>query len=320
MRAARQNGEPLLEPLEQGARGQRPDPGGCELDRERQAVDAPADLADNPLVLGRDVEVGLQRPSPLFEELDGGIVVERRDGKDVLAGQVQNGTARDQEHESRGAGEQLDERRRRGAQMLDVVEDDEELPVAHCRSERVERSLAGHLRDPDCARDRRQEQPRVAQGRELDDHSAVGEARRRLPGGREREARLAAPSCAGEDEQSRVATREELGQRLQIALASDQRVRRYGQRARGVDGRNARVELGILLENAALQLTELRARLQPELVIEAAPELDVVVECLGLPAGPVERQHREALQALPQRMVSCHRERITEHLVVPAEP
>ena len=39
--------------------------------------------------------------------------------------------------------------------MLDVVEDDEELPVAHCRSERVERSLAGHLRDPDCARDRR---------------------------------------------------------------------------------------------------------------------------------------------------------------------
>ena len=84
-------------------------------------------------------------------------------------------------------------------------------------------------------------------------------------------------------------------------------------------GVDARLELGILLEDAELQRAQLHARLEPELLIQAAPELEVAVECLRLAAGAVERQHRDALQALPQGVVSSHRERLTEHLVVPAE-
>ena len=96
----------------------------------------------------------MQRSSSLLEELDGGVIVQRRDGKDVLAGEMQHGTARHQEHQSRRAGEQFDERGRGGTQVLDVVQDEQELPVADRCSERVERLLAGRLRDADRARDR----------------------------------------------------------------------------------------------------------------------------------------------------------------------
>ena len=203
--------------------------------------------------------------------------------------------------------------------MLDVVEDEEELAVAHCCRQRVQRRLAGHLRDRDRARDRRQEQPWIAERRELDDHSAVGEARCSLPGGGEREARLAAPSCSGEDEQPHVARREEGIQRTQIALASDKRVRRHGEHAHGIHRRDARFELGILLEDAELQRAKLDTRLEPELLIQAVSQPAVVVERLGLTAGPVERQHCDALHALAEGVLSCHRERLTKHLVVAAE-
>ena len=156
--------------------------------------------------------------------------------------------------------------------MLDVVQDEQELTVAYCPSERVERRLAGRLRDADRGRERRQEQPGVAQRRELDDRGAVGEARRSLSSGREREARLAAASCAGEDDQSHFAAREERGQRLELALTSDERGGRHGERARGVHGRRAQVERRILLEDAALKLAKLCARLQSELVVQPPPK------------------------------------------------
>ena len=68
-----------------------------------------------------------------------------------------------------------------------------------------------------------------------------------------------------------------------------------------------------------MQLAKLCARLQPELVVHPPPKLGVVVERVGLATDAIERQHREALYAFPQGLVSCHRERIGKHLVVPAE-
>ena len=116
-----------------------------------------------------------------------------------------------------------------------------------------------------------------------------------------------------------VAPCEELGQSLQIALTSDQRVRGHGERADGVGRWHARVELRILLEHAPLQPAEVSTRLQPEFLVQPPSQLDIEVERLGLAARTVERQHRKALHALPQRLVPCQRERVTEHLVVPAE-
>ncbi len=255
----------------------------------------------------------------MLEELGGGATLERRDGKDVLAGEMQHGTARHQEHQSRRAGEQLDERGRGGTQVLDVVQDEQELPVADRCSEPVERRLAGRLRDADRSRNRWQQELGIAQGRELDDRSAVGERRRGQVSGRQCETRLAAASRPGEDEQPHVATREQSGQRLQLPLAPEEGVGRLRERTRGVHGRFARVERRILLEDAAMQLAKLRAWLQPELVVHPPPKLGVVVERVGLATGAIEGQHREALYAFPQGLISCHRERIGKHLVVPAE-
>ena len=62
----------------------------------------------------------------------------------------------------------------------------------------------------------------------------------------------------------------------------------------------ARVERRILLEDAAMQLAKLCARLQAELVVHPPPKLGVVVERVGLATAAIERQHREALYAFPQ--------------------
>ena len=55
-RAGREHVEGVVETLEQRLRRQEPQTGGGELERERQAVQAPADRRDGPGVLGRQLE------------------------------------------------------------------------------------------------------------------------------------------------------------------------------------------------------------------------------------------------------------------------
>ena len=55
-RAGGEHVERVVEPLEQRFRRQEPQPGGGELERERQAVEAPADGRDGGRVLGRQLE------------------------------------------------------------------------------------------------------------------------------------------------------------------------------------------------------------------------------------------------------------------------
>ena len=66
-------------------------------------------------------------------------------------------------------------------------------------------------------------------------------------------------------------------------------------------GRNA-VEGRILPEDALLEVTELTARLDPQLFHQRAARVGVGVERLRLPARPVERQHQLRAKALPQRV------------------
>ena len=66
-------------------------------------------------------------------------------------------------------------------------------------------------------------------------------------------------------------------------------------------GRNA-VEGRFLPEDALLEVTELTARLDPELLHERAASVGVGVERLRLPSRPVERQHQLRAKALPQRV------------------
>src|SRR5439155_11586635 len=54
----------------------------------------------------------------------------------------------------------------------------------------------------------------------------------------------------------------------------------------------SRLQAPILPEDRALELLQLPARLDPELVHERLARLAVEVECFGLTAGAVQRQHQ----------------------------
>ena len=49
---------------------------------------------------------------------------------------------------------------------------------------------------------------------------------------------------------------------------------------------------GVAVENRELELLQARARVKPELLRQRAPELLVDLERLGLPTGPVQREHQ----------------------------
>ena len=59
----------------------------------------------------------------------------------------------------------------------------------------------------------------------------------------------------------------------------------------------------VLRENRLLECAQVRARLDAEILDETVAGLVVGRERVGLPAGPVERQHEQAAQALAIRLL-----------------
>jgi hypothetical protein len=66
--AARQESEAIIQPLHQLLDGDRPDLGGRQLDRERDAVQVPADLLDGRGILLGQGKAGEGGGRPLYEE------------------------------------------------------------------------------------------------------------------------------------------------------------------------------------------------------------------------------------------------------------
>ncbi len=88
--AAGEEVEALLEPGEQRLRREQLRAGGGELDREREAVEADADLGDRGRVRVRHGEVGLDGAGAFDEERDRLVLRERRDRGQVRGvGQVE---------------------------------------------------------------------------------------------------------------------------------------------------------------------------------------------------------------------------------------
>src|SRR4029453_7140628 len=67
------------------------------------------------------------------------------------------------------------------------------------------------------------------------------------------------------------------------------------------------LERGILAENRLVELAQLPARLDAELVDERPPCVLVDVERLGLPTAPVEREHQQRTEPLTERMLGGER-------------
>ena len=165
------------------------------------------------------------------------------------------------------ARQQLDEQRRRLANVLGVVEDEQQLLVPDNSQDAVQ-PLRGHVADTDGMTDRRQHECGVLQRRKLDEHGAVRERRCCIARGCERESRLAAPSRTSQDDQARFLGAEQRAKLLELALASDQRVRPERERAGSLRLRLRRRERRVLAEDACLQLAQpmrrAPARARPE--------------------------------------------------------
>ena len=319
VRTARQELQALLEPLEHRVHGQGPDSSRGELDRERQPVDAPADLAHQPFVFRRDAEAGLERARALCEQLDRRVFVERGDRKHLLAREVEDGAARYEQGQTRRAGEQLDEHRRCGSKVLGVVEHEQELATRERARERGQPRLTRRLGDRELVRDRRADELRVAERSEAYERCAVRVRRGRFARSGEREARLPAATRPSEDEQADVTAAQDPGQSLELALAADQRVRRDRERGCGGPFAGPELECRVLLQDEPFERTQLRPRLEPELVVQAPPQRRVALERVRLAAGAVEREHHELLEALAKRVLVRDHLRLGEQRVVVSE-
>ena len=144
--AAGQQVEPLLEPAQDRLRVEQLHARGRQLDRQRQTVEPAADRGDGLLVLGRELEAGLDRLRTIEEELHRGNVgerhvparqIERRDRKLVLLAKMQRRLAR-HEHLHRGRrGQNLVDERGRGQHLLEVVEHEQRRRVCEPPRDRL---------------------------------------------------------------------------------------------------------------------------------------------------------------------------------------
>ena len=75
-----------------------------------------------------------------------------------------------------------------------------------------------------------------------------------------------------------------------------------------------------MAEDPALELPELRSRLEPELGVEVRAPVAVAGERVRLPARPVQRRHELGPQTLAERMLDDEPLEIGDELLVPAEP
>jgi hypothetical protein len=71
-----------------------------------------------------------------------------------------------------------------------------------------------------------------------------------------------------------------------------------------VTGRSVQAEVGVLAKDLPLEFAQEWRGLDPELGVECLARAAVDVECVCLPAGPVEGAHQRADEALVHRVVS----------------
>ncbi len=218
-RPAGEEVEALLQARQHRLRGEELDPRGRELDRERQPVEAIADLRHRRRVLGGDGEVGTHGRRALDEETHRVRLgehlerrktrrigkVERRDGELLLSRDAQRRAARCEDLEVLTGLEQRGHGRGGGKDLLEIVEHEQQAAVADVFGEAIERRFtAAHLH-ADRVRDGGRYEVGIGDRGERDPERAVRVAVGRLGRELQREAGLAGASRPGEGQEAGLA-------------------------------------------------------------------------------------------------------------------
>ena len=273
---------------------QRGRAGRGELDRQRHAVQTPADLLHGARGAVRAIEARPRRGGALAEQPLG--LGQRGHPPGDLVGAAQRLAARSQDaHAGPGAQNLLGQAGTRVDQVLAVVEYEHRLARRQMRDQRLHGRARRGDRHANGERRRLSHERGVAEARQVDEPSAVGQLRARVGGGFERQARLAAAPGAGE--------RHEPGALQQprdiraLALAADER----GQLAREVAaplrrrGRRRRQQL--LVESPSRGV-----RLGCQLGAETLTQKLVLSQRLLAAAGARVQAHERAVSRLRERV------------------
>ena len=220
-----QQRQPPVEALEQHRRGERAHAGGGELDREREPVEAPADLGDDLAVAVPEREVRPHLAGSAHEERLGVGRGEGRHGQLLLVPQPQR-RPRGRDHGQIGGGREQSRDERSGLQhVLEVVDAEQQLTIRHERLQGVLDLRARRLSQAERLRYRRGHERRLARRRQLDDGRAVAVAIPQPLHQRQRQPRLARPAGPGQRHESGTAL-EQTPHPVQLRAAPDQPGRR----------------------------------------------------------------------------------------------
>ena len=101
--------------------------GGRKLNGKRQSIDPGARLADELGVGRSEPESVVGLACPAYEQRVGSVSGQRAHGVDMFTGQVQHDPACHQDLHMARPSEEVDEHRRTGDELFDVVEDEQQL-------------------------------------------------------------------------------------------------------------------------------------------------------------------------------------------------
>ena len=214
--AALEQPEPPLEARQHRLRREDPDPRRRQLDRQREPVEADADLRHRRGVLVGHLEARLDRSCALDEEGDGLVLreaIERREMRRVrqaerwnrvllLAGDAQRAAAARQHGEVRRRRQQIRDRGSGGDDLLEVVEDEQHAAIRDVLRQPLGSAAAGPVCEAQLLGDRGGDELGLGDRRELDEEHAVGMVVQRSGRNLQAESRLAGAARAGEGQQA----------------------------------------------------------------------------------------------------------------------
>jgi hypothetical protein len=147
----------------------------------------------------------------------------------VLAGEVEAGPAGGEDGQVRAGRQQVRHERRRGQEVLEVVEDQEQPPVPDGRGQGLDRRPIRPLDRAQGVEECGRDEGGIADRGERDEPDAVGEGRSRLLRHGERQAGLAHPTGAGQRHQAHAVLPQEGGDRGHFARPTHEAGERGGQ-------------------------------------------------------------------------------------------
>ncbi|HEY3550283.1 MAG TPA: hypothetical protein VGK69_04450 [Gaiellaceae bacterium] len=203
-------------------------------------------------------------------------------------------------------------------ELFEVVQQQHHAAISEVSGEHVLHALCAFART-ERLREGRSEQCRIVDGSEVDEHRAVMQLRPELGCSREREPSLARASRPGERDETHVVPPQERADGRHLEPAADElRRRRRKPQERGSRRFRSR-ERRIVAQDPALELLQLRAGVDPELVDQQLPRRSARGQRVHLPAGAIQRERVLGAKPLAIRLGRDQPLELGHELVVAAE-